>query len=193
MKLKLGLFAIGVGALSSAVMAQSTQTGTVAVDGRVAPVCILGNPTPALVNLGQLSAASGPRTGRIAVIPSQTVTLPASYCNFAGSVVTVNATALTANDPSTPQPGFSRAVNYTAAASGWAGGSSSATTAAQANGSTPSASGTGTVQPLPKKADIALSLSGFTAPGDGILVAGNYSGTIVVTLGPAAIATSSAD
>jgi hypothetical protein len=31
-------------------------------------------------------------------------------------------------------------------------------------------------------------LSSFTAPGDLILVAGNYNGSVVVTLGPAAIA-----
>ena len=43
-------------------------------------------------------------------------------------------------------------------------------------------------QPLPKISDIGLTLSGFTAPGDAILVAGSYSGTIVVTLGPAATA-----
>lgn len=173
--------------LPAPALAQSEATGTVAIDGRVAPVCILGNPNPALVDLGQLSASSGPRTGRIAVIPSHTVTLPASYCNFAGSVVTVTATALTSNDASSPQPGFSRAVNYTASASNWASGASTTTTAALRDGSSPTSSGTGATQPLPKVADILLTLSNFTAPGDPILVAGNYSGTVVVTLGPAAI------
>ncbi|HQA17948.1 MAG TPA: hypothetical protein PK680_06145, partial [Novosphingobium sp.] len=164
-----------------------TETGTVAVEGSVRPVCILGDPNPALVDLGQLSASSGIRAGRIAVIPTQTVTLPGSYCNFAGSVVTVTATALTSDDTSSPQAGFSRAVNYTASASNWASGASSATTAALRDGSSPTANGTGATQPLPKVADITLTLSAFTAPGDLILVAGNYSGTVVVTLGPAAI------
>lgn len=188
MNCKLGLAMIVLAAsMPTAAIAQSTQTGTVAVEGSVRPVCILGNPNPALVNLGQLSAASGPRTGRIAVIPSQTVVLPASYCNFAGSVVTVTASALTSNDTSTPQAGFSRAVNYTAAATGWASGASSATTGALNDGSNRTASGTGAVQPLPRVADITLTLSAFTAPGDLILVAGNYSGNVIVTLGPAAI------
>lgn len=186
MKCTLGLALIVLAAFPAAAIAQTTETGTVAVEGQVRPVCILGNPNPALVNLGQLSASSGPRTGRIAVIPAQTVTLPASYCNFAGSVVTVTATALTSNDASAPQPGFSRAVNYTAAAGNWATGTSTATTAALANGTAGTASGTGATQPLPKVADITLNLSSFTAPGDLILVAGNYSGTVVVTLGPAA-------
>ncbi|MFM5947770.1 MAG: hypothetical protein ACKOPM_00865 [Novosphingobium sp.] len=189
MNCKLGLALIVMAAtLPTAAMAQSTQTGTVAVEGSVRPVCILGNPNPALVNLGQLSAASGPRTGKIAAIPSQTVVLPASYCNFAGSVVTVRATALTSSDTSAPQTGFSRAVNYTASASGWASGSSAATTAALRDGSGAVANGTGATQPLPKVADISLTLSSFTAPGDLILVAGNYSGNVIVTLGPAAVA-----
>lgn len=187
MKCKLGLALIVLAAFPASAIAQTTETGTVAVEGQVRPVCILGNPNPALVNLGQLSASSGPRTGRIAVIPNQTVTLPASFCNFAGSVVTVRATALTSSDTSAPQPGFSRAVNYTATATNWASGSSTATSAALRDGSTATATGTGATQPLPRIADITLTLSSFTAPGDLILVAGNYSGTVVVTLGPAAI------
>lgn len=186
MKCKLGLALIVMAAFPASAIAQTTETGTVAVEGQVRPVCILGNPNPALVNLGQLSASSGPRTGRIAVIAPRTVTLPASYCNFAGSVVTVRATALTSSDTSAPQPGFSRAVNYTATATNWASGGSTATSAALRDGSTATASGAGATQPLPRVADITLTLSSFTAPGDLILVAGNYSGTVVVTLGPAA-------
>lgn len=185
MNCKLGLALIAMVALPATASAQSTDSGEVAVEGSVRPICILGEPTPALVNLGQLSASSGARTGRIAVIPSQTVILPASYCNFAGSVVTVSATALTSDDATSPPSGFARAVNYTAAASGWATGASSATTAALASGATPTANGTGATQPLPKVADISLTLSSFTAPGDQILVAGNYSGNVIVTLGPA--------
>lgn len=186
MKCKPGLALIALAAFPASAIAQTTETGTVAVEGQVRPVCILGNPNPALVNLGQLSASSGPRTGRIAVIAPRTVTLPASYCNFAGSVVTVRATALTSSDTSAPQPGFSRAVNYTATATNWASGGSTATSAALRDGSTATASGAGATQPLPRVADITLTLSSFTAPGDLILVAGNYSGTVVVTLGPAA-------
>ena len=129
MKCNLGLAMIVLAALPAPAIAQTTQTATVGVEGSVRPVCILGNPTPALVNLGQLSASSGARTGKIAVIPSQTVILPASYCNFAGSVVTVRATALTSSDPTAPQTGFARAVNFTATASGWASGGSAASTA----------------------------------------------------------------
>lgn len=187
MKRHVTLTALAIALLPASALAQSVATGTVGVDGRVAPVCILGDPNPATVNLGQISAASGPRTGRVATIANRTVQLPASYCNFAGSVVTVRATALIVNDPAAPQTGFTRAVNYTATASGWSSGASAATTAALRDGSNSSATGTGATQPLPKTADITLTLSNFTAPGDGFLVAGNYSGAVVVTLGPAAV------
>lgn len=183
---KPALALILIAGFPASAIAQATETGTVAVEGQVRSVCVLGDPNPALVNLGQLSASSGPRTGRIAVIAPRTVTLPASHCNFAGSVVSVTATALTASDTSAPQPGFGRAVNYTASASNWASGASTATTTALRDGTVPTASGFGATQPLPKLADITLTLSSFTAPGDPILVAGNYSGTVVVTLGPAA-------
>ena len=189
MKHLTGFVALTLAALPVSAMAQSAPaTGTVSIDGRVAPMCILGSPTPAVVNLGQMAVTSGPRVGKIAVLPSQTVTLPLSFCNFAGSVVTVQANALLSADASSPQSGFARAVNYTATATGWAVGNAAATTAALRDGTLPGATGTGGTQPLPKIADIGVTLSSFTVPGDLILVSGNYSGLVVVTLGPAAVA-----
>ena len=189
MKQTVGLSALAFLLTAAPAMAQSTTaTGTVAIDAQVRSVCILGNPNPALVNLGQISAGSGPRTGKIDTIAPRTVTLPASFCNFAGSVVRVTTTALTSSDTTSPQPGFTRAVNYTATASGWALGTTAATSAALRDGTSPSATGSGATQPLPKIADLSVTLSSFTTPGDLILVAGNYSGNVVVTLGPAAFA-----
>ncbi|MBA4161404.1 MAG: hypothetical protein C0515_04855 [Novosphingobium sp.] len=187
MKQTVSLAFLALALLPAPALAQSTATGTVGIDGRVTPVCILGDPNPALVNLGQISAASGPRTGRIDTIAPRVVTLPASHCNFAGSVVRVDTTALRSDDLSAPQPGFARAVNYTASASNWASGSSTATSNALRDGTSPTATGTGTIQPLPKLAEITLTLSNFTTPGDLVLVAGSYTGTVIVTLGPAAI------
>ncbi len=180
------LLAVALAGIPASAMAQS-GTGTVGIDGRVAPVCILGDPSSALVDLGVLAATTGPRIGKVAVLPSRTVNLPASFCNFAGSVVSVRANALLAADASSPQPGFARAVNYTATAAGWASGNATVTTAALGNGASASATGTGATQPLPKIADIGVTLSSFTVPGDLILVAGNYSGVVTVTLGPAAL------
>lgn len=187
MKQTVRLAVLALTLLPAPALAQGTATGTVAIDGRVTPVCVLGDPNPALVNLGQISASSGPRTGRIDTIASRVVNLPASHCNFAGTVVRVDTTAMRSDDLSAPQPGFTRAVNFTASASNWASGISAATSNALRDGTSPTASGTGATQPLPKLADITLTLSNFTTPGDLILVAGTYTGSVVVTLGPAAI------
>lgn len=188
MKYPSGLFLIALAAAPLPALAQSaTATGNVAVGGQVAPLCILGTPNPATVNLGTLANTSGARVGRIATFSPQTVSLPGSFCNFAGSQLSVQATALLSTDDTVPPAGFSRAVNYTATASGWAASNAVATTAALANGSNAAATGSGSTQPLPKLADLTVALSNFTAPGDAILVAGAYSGTVTVTLGPAAI------
>ena len=190
MKQLIGLFALVAAVIPAAAMAQASppSTGNVAVNGRVAPVCILGGPNPALVNLGTMVATSGVRAGRIAVLPAQSVTLPASYCNFAGSQVTVTANALLAANAGAPPAGYARAVNYTATAANWAAGNAATTTAATASGSSASSTGNGPSHPLPKIADIGVTLSSFSVPGDSLLVTGNYSGTVTVTLGPAAVA-----
>lgn len=187
MKHASGLVPIALVLLPVPAAAQSaTATGTVAVGGQVAPLCIIGQPNPPTVNLGALANSSGARVGRVVSFSPQTVTLPASFCNFAGSQLTVQATALLSADSASPPSGFSRAVNYTATASGWATTNAVAVTAALNDGVNATAVGTGSTQPLPRIADLSVVLSNFTAPGDAILVAGAYSGTIIVTLGPAA-------
>ena len=181
--------ALSLAALPTPALAQTADSGTgnVAISGRVAPVCILGAPSQTTIDLGQLAASSGARAGRIATIAAQGVTLPGSFCNFAGSTVTVAANALVSADATTPPGGFARAVNYTATASNWAAGNASATTAALANGAAQSSSGTGTgtTQATPRLADIALALSAFAVPGDAVLISGTYSGSVTITLGPA--------
>lgn len=179
--------AVGLSAAAPAMAQAVPDEGHVAVDGSVAPLCILGNPDPAVVNLGILINTSGTRAGRIRTIANQNVLLANSFCNFAGSVVTITANAMLASDTTPPPASFARAVNYTATASGWTNNDASATTSALANGANPSATGTGATQPLPKIANIGVQLSNFTVPGDVYLVAGDYTGTVVVTLGPAAV------
>lgn len=186
--LVLSALALAVFPAAAVAQAGNTDTGDVAVNGRVAPVCILGGPNPALIDLGVMIATSGTRAGRIAVLPARSVTLPASYCNFAGSQVTVTANALLAANATVPAAGFARAVNYTATAAGWAAGNAATTTAATSTGSSASSTGSGPSHPLPKIADIGVTLSSFSVPGDQLLVTGNYSGTVTVTLGPAAVA-----
>jgi hypothetical protein len=176
----------GLAVPALAVTAPSTTaTGTVGVTGNVTAICILGDPTPANVDVGQMIATSGARVGKIQTISDKVVTLPASFCNFAGTQVTVTTNALL-GPAGTPPASFSRAVNYTATASGWAAPNASATSAAGFDGASPAASNTGGTQNSPKLNDIVLTLSSFTVPQDRLLISGAYNGTVTVTLGPVA-------
>lgn len=163
--------------------ASDNDSATVTVTGNVANLCILGDPSLPNVDVGQMVNTSGANVGRIATIGNQTVNLPNSFCNFAGTQVGVTTGALLGPN-GTPPASFSRAVNYTATASGWADTDAAATSGAAFDGSTPSASGTGGTQNGPKLNTIAVTLSSFIVPDNRLLVAGQYNGTVTVTLGP---------
>jgi hypothetical protein len=171
-------------ALAGPAFAQDVSNQSVPMSGSVARLCVLGAPTPSAVDLGQLANTSGQRVGRLTTVSDRSVTLPASFCNYAGSRLTVTSSALLAADTSTVQGGFARAVNYTATVSNWAPVNAVATTSAAANGAGPSASASGGDQAAPRLADLQLTLSNFTAPADSLLVAGGYAGSVTVTLGP---------
>lgn len=177
------LAAVPVG--SANAQSANSDEQAVAINGSVASLCVLGEPSRAAIDLGQMAATSGPRIGRIAVLGAQQVTLPGSFCNFAGTALTVSAEALVAADTNAVQPGFARAVNYTSTVENWAATDAAATTAASAGGASPSAEASGGTQPLPRIADLTLSLSSFTVPSDLLLVAGAYNGLVTITLGPA--------
>ena len=178
--------ALVAAAFAAPAMAQSSDDATVPIGGTVAQVCALGAPSQPAIALGQMIDTSGVRVGRLSTIPTQTISLPNSFCNFAGSSVSVSATAVVSTDGAAVQPGFARAVNFDAAVSGWASAATTVTTTATAAGGSPTATADGGVQATPRLGDLTLELSGFTAPGDALLVAGAYEGQITITLGPVA-------
>jgi hypothetical protein len=187
MKLKFLSVVLAAGLSSGVAHAQTNiDQENVSIAGNVAGLCILGAPSRSAVDLQQLINTSGARVGRLATIGNQQITLPGSFCNFAGTNLRVSAQALIASDASEVQQGFARAVNFTSTVSNWATSNAVATTAATAGGATPSAVGTGGNQPAPKLADLTLTLNGFAVPSDLLLVAGRYEGTVTVTLGPTA-------
>src|SRR6185436_10799999 len=149
---------------------------TVNVGANVARLCVLGDPNPAAVDLGQLVDTSGARTGRLTTITNRTVNLPNSWCNYAGTHLTVTVSALLAADVSPVQTGFARAVNYTGTVNNWAATPAAATSAATNTGATPSATGNGGSLNAPKLVQLDLVLSNFSVPSDLLLVAGGYSG-----------------
>lgn len=167
--------------------ATNTATADVTVLGNVASLCVLGTPSSSEINLGQMVNTSGSRVGRIATLSAAPVAIDGSFCNFGGTKLTVDATAMTNQDDggNAPQANFARAVNYTATVGSWAATDASVTTAAVADGSTATATGTGGTLGVPKLASLSLSVSGFQAPGDALLVAGKYRGLVRITLGPA--------
>lgn len=171
---------------AAAFAATDTDSKDVNITGTVAALCVLGAPSDATVDLEQMAETSGSRVGRLKSISQKDVTLADSFCNFANSAVTVTATALVADDTNAPPSGFVRAINYTATATGWTSPNAAVTTADDGTGTSTSTSGTGGTQPTPKLSDIVLSLSDFTAPGDKLLVFGDYNTTVTVTLAPEA-------
>ena len=169
-----------------AAHAANSDQKSVPVTGNVASLCVLGTPTPASVDVGQMAQTSGVNTGRIATIAAQNVSLPNSFCNYAGTQLTVQGSAMVAADTSAVQSGFSRAVNFTSTVTTWASTPATVTTAAAADGSTPTASASGGTLCTPKLTNLNLALSNFTAPSNNLLVAGGYTGSVTITLGPSA-------
>ncbi len=190
--LSLGL-ALGVAGAAMAQQEGGTKDSSqqvVDVGGTVANLCVLGTPSSASINVGQLADTSTANVGKITTIANQTVTLPGSFCNFAGTHLTITADALLAQDTSTVQSGFSRAVNFTSTVAPWANQVAAVTTTADLNGGTPEVTGSGGTQNTPKLTDLTLTLSNFSTGGNNtlLLVAGGYTGSVTITLGPAAVA-----
>lgn len=177
--------ALVLAATPFAAGAQNNLQGRVGVDGLVAGRCVLGPPSQSAVALGTLIDTSGPRTGRLTAIAAQSINFPGSYCNFANTRITVTANAMLASDATAPLPGFARAVNFTSTVSNWATSDAATTTAATAAGASPSAANAGGIQPLPKIADLSLTLNNFAVPSDLLLVSSAYAGDVTITLGPA--------
>lgn len=99
------------------------------------------------------------------------------------SQLTIAATTMTAQAfTTTPPPGFSRGVDYTATASGW-----TPTSARYATGSSVNTGAT-QIRETAGAADITISLSNFaTAGGDALhpVADDTYQGAVVVTLAAA--------
>lgn len=162
-----------------------SEEGEVQVIGSVAPICMLGEPSERVIDLGTLIDTSGPRIGRMAALAPRSVTMPGSFCNYANTMVSIVASAMTEQSGAALNTGFSRTVNYRVVVGPWAAAEADLLTAAAADGSGPAGNAVSASQPLPQVSDLTMELSGFAAPSDALLVAGEYSGLITVTLGPA--------
>lgn len=180
------LFVAPLALMASPVLGQSTLTdtarGSVDVIGDVTRLCSLGLPTPSPVDVGQMVNTGGLRAGQLAPISNRDVSLPNTFCNYAGTRLTVQADAMLTSGAIAA--GFTKAVNYQASVAGWGTGAANAITIAAADGSNPSGTGVGSVVGAPKIADLTLTFSSFSAPADLRPVAGGYRGTVTIVVGP---------
>lgn len=165
----------------------ASDSATITVKGMVGSACHLGDLSSAQIDVGQLSNNTDGTLASISGTPGTTIT--GSWCNT-GSKITVVATPLVAQGfAGTPPSGFTKAVNYTASASGWGSAAASDTTLGNTSGAE-SASHSGS-QALsdPEANTIAVSLSSFSTPGSGdrLVADSDYEGTITVTLATNAV------
>lgn len=188
MKPSLSILALALLAAPAPILAQTagvSDEGEVQVIGTVTPICVLGEPSATIIDLGTMIDLSGPRVGRISGIAPRTVTMPNSFCNYSNTMITISAGAMVETGGTPANTGFARAVNYTVTVSPWATSEAQLQTSAAADGSGAPGVAYSSNQPLPQISDLEMELSSFTVPSDALLVAGDYSGLIVVTLGPA--------
>ena len=161
---------------ASPAFAQST--GTVTIDGSVAPRCLFTTPS-ASIELNEMAlSGTGTTAGKLntSVVNGKTRTL-VGWCNGSASTMSVKAEALTLTGSTGTIPtGFDRTVNYTATA-----------VANSVNATDTSTDG----DPGESKAvglftgNVVVTLSSSSTPTNGLLVAGAYNGQVLVNLSAA--------
>jgi hypothetical protein len=151
---------------------------TFPVTGFVSRLCSIGAITGGDSTFA-LGSLINPATGFLSSTlsaPAKTVT--GSWCN-APSTVTLSATQLGATDVATAPANFTRAVNYTATASGWSTTAATFTTGAANNPGAVQNATTATA------GTITVSIGGFTAAGGDALrpvASPTYQGAVTLTL-----------
>lgn len=170
---KLIIAAAPLALLASPAMAATAApsvNGNVAITGEVTARCAftLGSET---IALGDISGTDGKLDATKVNGKSKNLT---GWCNGTNSTVAVKATALTNTLTGT---GFDSTVTYTAKAT-------VGTVEATDSDSLDTAAGVAAKVGL-FSGNIAVSLSNAQTPGNGLMVAGDYSGNVQVTLAPA--------
>lgn len=169
--------AVLAAATATPVLAQTT-TGTVTIDGSVAPRCLFTT-SNAVINAGELAlTGTGASAGKLdaSKLDGQSRTL-VGWCNGTASSMSVEALpVVNTTVTSAPPAGFDRVVNYTATAT--ANSVNAADSSIVAGAGSPSTVGLFT-------GNVTVTLSGSSTPGAGLLVAGAYQGETRVTLAAA--------
>jgi hypothetical protein len=157
-------------AFSGAAPAFAQATGEVDVNGFVEDRCQFTTIGDAVIELGEISDEDG-RLDEAAV-DAGTATLQ-GWCN--GSASTIGVEALPLLNAATGAASFDNRVDYRATAT--------AGSAAPIDDSTDAGAGTDVALGL-FNGDIVVDISNAASPNDGLMIAGDYVGSIVVTLTP---------
>lgn len=161
-------------AASPALAQTADSTGTVSIDGSVAGRCLFTTPS-ATISLNELAlSGSDTSAGKLntAAVNGKGATL-VGWCNSAAAGMTVKAFPLL--NTAASASGFTNRVDFTATAT--ANSASGTDTTLTAGAGTPVSVGMFT-------GNIAVGLSAASAPGNALLVAGTYNGSVEVTLSP---------
>lgn len=168
---KLMILALPAVLAASPALAQSADvSGTISIDGSVSGRCMFTLPNKT-ISLGELSLSS---TGKLDVSKvngrSETLT---GWCNNTAATMTVTTTQLTT--PTGAPSGFDNRVDYTA----------TATTGSVSANDTSVTAGAGAASTVGLfNGTITVVLSAASTPNNALMVAGNYTGNVVVTLTP---------
>ncbi|MFM5923802.1 MAG: hypothetical protein ACKOPG_06420 [Novosphingobium sp.] len=168
---KLMILAVPALLAASPALAQSgAVTGTVDITGSVAGRCMFTLPNKT-ISLGEISLASNGKLDA-SKVNNRSETLN-GWCNNTAASMTVTSTQLT--NTTTAPTGFDNRVDYTA----------TAVTGSVSANDTSLVAGAGTASSVGLfSGDIVVTLSGASSPTNGLMVAGAYTGNVVVTLTP---------
>jgi hypothetical protein len=168
-----------------AATAGPAQNGTVTYAGRVNAFCSAVTPTTALIQLGDLSNATG------AFVPGAVNGAGGAYgatitCNGANTSLAMTANQITnplvSLDANALAAGFTNTIDYTATLAK-VGSTSYVQNPTAILSDATGGSGASRVVGL-VRSNISLTLSGAALASGNTLVAGNYSGTTTFTLTP---------
>ena len=172
------IFALPLALMATPALAQSQGgdvTGTVDIDGSVEGRCLFTTDN-AVIHLGELAlGGTGATAGKLdtSKVNGQTATL-IGWCNNTSATMSVETTELT--NSATAPTGFDNRIDYTATATN-PNSDSASDSSLTAGAGTPTNVGMFT-------GDIDVELSTSSTPNGGLLVAGDYTGNVVVTLSP---------
>lgn len=182
------LAAAACAAIAAPAMAQSSATGTITLNGTVANKCSVtsapaGSTFAQTVNFGELAQANGTlRTGLAADFTTAAVQATV-VCNTGTPKVAVDANPMV--NVATAPTGYANTINYTASVAVTATGANAGPFTNSTLAAAAPATAVGSA--LANSANnVVITTNTYATPaGTDILVAGSYTGTIVVVISPA--------